>query len=399
MGDNSLILYDLTATQPMGSSPVSGGGSYAKRVYAHLISRLGENRKRGGSLKAVALEGKPLDSHLVQLSQKQEVEILFVKDLQKELLPLIETLQADVFFSALPLRFKSLKFPDSIKFIYTIHGLRPFELLSDKYEPLFFYSSRSVIKFFLTRICPPLYVKLRRNDFAQLLQAARNQFVVTVSEHSRYALLSEFPELDSKEIATFYSPVESEESQPDESVLQEWDLEEKGYIMMICGNRWAKNPYRALKALANLKKKNLLEKQVIITGRGRAKYLKRFEKQQGFKVVDYLSAEKLAALYKNAYSFLFPTLNEGFGYPPLECMRHGTPVITSPINSLPELLEDAVLWADPYSIGELEGRLLRIQNETDLHRKLGEKGMMQEKKVRQKQIDDLDRLVTLILKD
>ncbi|MDC7221316.1 MAG: glycosyltransferase [Spirochaetales bacterium] len=396
MGKRTTVLYDLISTQPTGSSPVSGGGSYAKRVYFRIIERL-DKFNEGNIIAALALRGRALDPVLSGLSDEKGITIHFIEDSGTELLPFIEKLKVDVFYSALPLRYKSLKFPSHVKFIFTIHGLRPLELLGDKYEPLFFYSLRSILKYGITRLFPRTYLRKRHNDFLQLLNAAENYHVITVSEHSHYALLSEYPTLNPSLISTFYSPAEIRDTEPDNSVLEEYELDEEGYFMLICGNRWAKNPYRALKALENLYGKGLLNKKVIITGKGKAKYLKAYEARENFIVADYLSIEKLTSLYKNAYTFIFPTLNEGFGYPPLECMRQGTPVITSPINSLPELLGDAVLWANPYSVQELEGRILRLQNDSELHCELTKKGLNREKKIRDKQIRDLDELVNLIL--
>ena len=107
--------------------------------------------------------------------------------------------------------------------------------------------------------------------------------------------------------------------------------------------------------------------------------------------------ERLQALYSNAFCFVFPTLNEGFGYPPLECMRHGTPVIAPAISSLPELLGDAVLWADPYSIMELKTRMLQLHLDSELAAALRVKGEQQFRLIHSRQEAMLKELVSLIL--
>ena len=397
MAEKSVLLYDLSAAQPIGSSPVSGGGTYAKRVYRRLLSDVMGNRDSHWGVTGVACKGKAMDEELIRLSSEAGVEIHYVNDLRKELVLLIRKLSVDTFFSALPLRFKSLKFPPKVKIIYTIHGLRPLELLHDRYEPLFFYSPRSVLKYFVTRTVPRYYLKKRRDDFRQLIEMTENRHIITVSSYSRYALLAEFPALKEDEIETYYSPADERRETLDSSVLEELGLESGGYFLLICGNRWAKNPYRAVLALKSLAAKGLLTKKVLITGRGRASYLKKLEGHGLFITAGYLSREKLDALYMNAYAFIFPTLNEGFGYPPLECMGQGTPVITSPVNSLPELLEDSVLWADPRSVRELEARILWLLNDRDLYSELSEKGRIQEAKVRNRQKEDLDGLINCLM--
>ena len=58
--------------------------------------------------------------------------------------------------------------------------------------------------------------------------------------------------------------------------------------------------------------------------------------------------ETLAAFYRLARAFVFPSLYEGFGLPPLEAMACGTPVVTSNVSSLPEVAGGAALLVDPY---------------------------------------------------
>ncbi|MFP6617048.1 MAG: glycosyltransferase family 1 protein [Candidatus Hydrogenedentota bacterium] len=75
----------------------------------------------------------------------------------------------------------------------------------------------------------------------------------------------------------------------------------------------------------------------------------------------FVSQEDLPALYSSADVFVWPSLWEGFGLPPLEAMACGTPVVTSNVSSMPEVLEQAAMFADPFSvekIGELMQRLV-----------------------------------------
>ena len=51
--------------------------------------------------------------------------------------------------------------------------------------------------------------------------------------------------------------------------------------------------------------------------------------------------------------FVFPSLYEGFGLPPLEAMASGTPVVTSNVSSLPEVAGDAAVLVDPYDVGSI----------------------------------------------
>jgi glycosyltransferase involved in cell wall biosynthesis len=74
----------------------------------------------------------------------------------------------------------------------------------------------------------------------------------------------------------------------------------------------------------------------------------------------------LAALYSGAKLFLFPSLCEGFGLPPLEAMACGTPVVCSNATSLPEVVGDAALTVDPHDVEALAEAIGRVLSEPKL---------------------------------
>jgi len=79
----------------------------------------------------------------------------------------------------------------------------------------------------------------------------------------------------------------------------------------------------------------------------------------------------LAYLYRGAMAFVFPGLNEGFGYPPLESLQCGTPAVVSRAGALPEILENAALYVnDPLDPGEWSARIRSLLESPDLKREL-----------------------------
>lgn len=92
-------------------------------------------------------------------------------------------------------------------------------------------------------------------------------------------------------------------------------------------------------------------------------------------LIGYIDAEELVALYNLAKVFVFPSLYEGFGIPPLEAMSCGCPVVTSNISSLPEVVGDAALLIDPYSTEEIAGAIGTLLANHDLHQDLVRKGL------------------------
>ena len=91
--------------------------------------------------------------------------------------------------------------------------------------------------------------------------------------------------------------------------------------------------------------------------------MKHVEKKENFICLDYLERDELEILYKNAFVFLYPTLNEGFGYPPIEAMKYGTLVLTSAVTSINEVCSDSVIYFNPYDVTEIKNRILMTLNE------------------------------------
>ncbi|EMA39648.1 group 1 glycosyl transferase [Halococcus morrhuae DSM 1307] len=84
--------------------------------------------------------------------------------------------------------------------------------------------------------------------------------------------------------------------------------------------------------------------------------------------------ETLATLYEHATVFVYPSLYEGFGLPPLEAMAHGTPVIASDRTSIPEVVGDAGVYIDPTNKSDLTDALERVLTSDSLRNHLREQG-------------------------
>jgi glycosyltransferase involved in cell wall biosynthesis len=88
-----------------------------------------------------------------------------------------------------------------------------------------------------------------------------------------------------------------------------------------------------------------------------------------------LTDDDLPALYNGADLFVFPSLYEGFGLPPLEAMACGTPVVTSNASSLPEVVGDAAITVDPYDVDALSGAMRRVLTDPCLRDEMRQKGL------------------------
>jgi glycosyltransferase involved in cell wall biosynthesis len=93
------------------------------------------------------------------------------------------------------------------------------------------------------------------------------------------------------------------------------------------------------------------------------------------RFLGYLPEETLRAMYRLASVFVFPSLYEGFGLPPLEAMASGTPVVTSNVSSLPEVAGDAAILVDPHSPEAIANGIVRVLTNPALRDDLRARGL------------------------
>jgi glycosyltransferase involved in cell wall biosynthesis len=89
----------------------------------------------------------------------------------------------------------------------------------------------------------------------------------------------------------------------------------------------------------------------------------------------YVPDDLRPALHGGARAFVYPSLYEGFGLPPLEAMACGTPVLTSNVSSLPEVVGDAAMFVDPEDVASIAASLTRLWHDGDLRADLRARGL------------------------
>lgn len=102
--------------------------------------------------------------------------------------------------------------------------------------------------------------------------------------------------------------------------------------------------------------------------------------QNDVRFMGFVPIEVLRIFYDAAKIFVFPSLYEGFGLPPLEAMAHGTPVVASNSSSLPEVVGNAAVLVNPENVFEIRRALHRVLLDQPLREKLKQRGYEQAKK-------------------
>ncbi len=331
-----------------------GGGEYCKTVFDYCY------HKSTGQFHVIIADNDDLNDFL---KPYDKLIIHRCKD-SKDYNDLLNKELFDVVFSGLlDGQYDDVKFPNQTKLIFTEHGLRGIEVRFDK---IFVKTEKKKfknrVKMIMSKVMPKRYLKTKIGIYKGEFEIAKNYELVTVSEHSKYAIMNYFPYV--KNVFVGYSPMKIVNGNTDDSILNKYSLEKGKYILMVSASRGEKNCLRGMMAIDKLKKENALPKdiKVVMTG---VTYEKPFKKyvDNNVIVLGYVDTITLETLYKNAHLFLYPTVNEGFGYPPLEAMKYHTLVATSAITSVPEVCGDAVIYFNPYDINEIKNRIMQSFDE------------------------------------
>jgi glycosyltransferase involved in cell wall biosynthesis len=210
--------------------------------------------------------------------------------------------------------------------------------------------------------------------------------VLTVSETSKRDILRYFRVPESK-IDVIYNAIDERfgETPADDEiqrVRERYQLNDP--FVLYAGNiKPHKNLERLIEAFHTLRKSSAFEStKLLIIGDEISKYatlrraVHRYKLHKHVRFLGFVSDKTLACLYRLAGVFVFPSLYEGFGLPPLEAMASGTPVITSNVSSLPEVVGDAALLIDPYEPDAIADAMRRVLTEPALAAGLRERGLV-----------------------
>lgn len=166
----------------------------------------------------------------------------------------------------------------------------------------------------------------------------------------------------------------------DEAVLrrvrEKYQLPEK-YLLFLGTIEPRKNIESCLDAFQLMPELRLAGYELIIAGAHGWKYdaiVRKIRATPGARSIGYVDPMDKVALYQGASVFLYPSFYEGFGFPVLEAMAAGVPVITSHRSSLPEVGGDAVYYVNPLNIYELSTAIKRIVTDEGLCELLIQKG-------------------------
>lgn len=226
----------------------------------------------------------------------------------------------------------------------------------------------------------------------KLFQKRGDNEIISVSNYSKKSLLYNF-QVPEDRVSIMYSP---ERVYNDVTCLNGEIKNEKlkslidkkaNYFLIVNAGRKSKNAAKALRAFEVYSQRR---DDVLLVTIG-------FNKETITNHIDlnFLNDWDLQEAYRNCYALIFPSIFEGFGYPPLEAMKYGKPVLSSNVCSMPEILGDAPIYFSPFYESAIYSALLSLNEQN--YENYSQKSLIQYERVKARQQKDLDCLVEKIL--
>ncbi len=233
----------------------------------------------------------------------------------------------------------------------------------------------------------PVPVQAGRLFFAKRA-LARADSILSVSKSSKRELARTFGIPEAK-IRVIYNAVDQpfldEPMPPDADRILERHAVNSPYVLYAGNINPRKNLPRLIEAFAVAKAElsdhpELSQLKLLVIGEALGHHadlrnaVVRSRVREDVRFLGFVPRPVLRVFYAHARAFLFPSLYEGFGLPPLEAMAHGTPVLTSNVSSLPEVFHDAALLVNPENVFEIARGIRQVVTEKALRETLIRQG-------------------------
>jgi glycosyltransferase involved in cell wall biosynthesis len=227
-----------------------------------------------------------------------------------------------------------------------------------------------------------------KSDAVRLQNHLKNaDRIITISDNTKNDLIQHL-KISPEKIQTIYLGVDENFTIPTKTesdlIKQKYSLPES-YILYLGSEQPRKNFPFLLKSFYKLKKAHDLPKlKLLKVGRPQIglvqhneiiKLIKELNIENEVIFIDHIPDKDLTAVYNAASVFVYPSLYEGFGLPPLEAMSCGCPVITSNTSSLPEVVGNAGIMVDPNDVDLLCDKMYQILSNDSLGEELRKKGL------------------------
>lgn len=225
--------------------------------------------------------------------------------------------------------------------------------------------------------------RLRYKLNLRLMRRARA--VIAISEHTKKDLLKYCPFIPSEKVFAIRNGLERKWTRINDQrrldqVRRNYGLEGKTIVLHVGNDNWYKNVATLLRAFAAVNDPKLVLVKVGDCGAANQELIHRMGIANRFVQIRGANDDQLMCIYSIADMLVFPSLHEGFGWPPLEAMACGCPVITTRKASLPEVCGEACLYVEPRDAEEIAAAIRTLRDDAQMRADLIRKGLLQTQK-------------------
>jgi len=327
-----------------------GIGRYTEKLLSHLIAELADDDQLIVFLDQDGMKQyQPVDRRVTKVSAPYRVyswqeQVAFPLLITRQRVDLMHFTHFNV-----PLFYRG-------RFVVTVHDL----IIS--HYPDSRATSRSLWLYHLK-------LTVYRLVMAHAIRSAEQ--VITVSQFSKRDIMDNYHLADQRVVVTYEGVDQCPYPADEEAILFKYGIK-KPYLLYV-GSAYPHKNLEKLVAAFRLIKQRQTDLQLVLVGRQDFFYQRLIEqiKEQGSDNIilpGFVPDGDLPALYQQSIAYVFPSLLEGFGLPPLEAQACGTPIISSDRSCLPEVLGDGALYFNPDNVDDIVRVINNFINLSEIER-------------------------------
>lgn len=381
------ILLDFIPFQ--SGRNVGGAHSFAKAVYDALVQR----RQPQVNLFAVYDSSLSVGQQYDYRQLAKDYEIILVDIHKVSVCEQIQKYKIDVMFVAIGQFWANYDLHDiHCKTVMFIHDIFDCERLDNRLDLLIHDNRTESWQKYISR-CSNLFTGRWKRQLNRLysnimpLYSAPNTIAFSVSDYSANAIRYYFPEVK-KNIEVCYSPLKKVNvcESVENEILRELVSSGEPYLLMIAADRRYKNPQNMMKVFMKVAQE-YPHLHLLTLRYGHTIHPRHHD-------IHFLSESDLENAYKHAHALFFGSFFEGFGYPPIEALKYGTPTVASNVTSIPEILGDAGIYFSPFYPADIYRAIQLVIQNRDMKRDVITRRY---EEVTRRQEEDLRHLVDILL--
>ncbi len=237
------------------------------------------------------------------------------------------------------------------------------------------------------------YFSLRKTLWHKIINIGKTlrnfDKIIAISESTKNDLVS-LLDISEKKIEVVHSGIDSrfaviEDKKNNTEILRvkrKYSLPDK-FIFFLGSIEPRKNIISVIRAYELMHEKNMIDNDTYLVLAGASgwknekifKFMKKSPFSHMIKFLGFVDSRDKKYLYNLASVFVYPSFYEGFGFPPLEAQKCGTPVVVSNSSSMPEIIADSGIMIDPLNVQELANGLSLVLNNLNLREQLIKRGV------------------------